>query len=188
MNTSRIPARLAVLASVATALILTGCGSTGATPAASVVAPKASPMGGSPQPRASTRAHTKQWFVEANDANGDGVLTKAEFDEIRAISHAEKDINHDGVVTDAEYVAEWEGRLEKRQAEEREASIKQAYVRYGVLDLDKNADMTIEEFSVSGNRTFSHYDTNGDGVIDERDGTPKDRFGDLATDAPKTNN
>ncbi|MCH6256330.1 hypothetical protein MLD52_07205 [Puniceicoccaceae bacterium K14] len=131
------------------------------------------------------QAHSKEGFMMKYDSDGDGVVSEAEFLEAREISHKEKDLDGDGIVTEAEYVAEWETRLDKELAERREASVKQAYVRYGVLDKDKNQNMTVEEFHVSGNRTFKHYDTDGDGIVTEDDTKPENRFGDLAQNESK---
>lgn len=125
------------------------------------------------------RAHSKEGFMMEYDMDGDGSVSSEEFLAARVVSHQEKDMNGDGVVTEAEYVAEWEIRLDKQLAERREASVRQAHVRYGALDKDKNEDMTVEEFHASGNRTFTHYDTNGDGVVSKDDMKPEDRFGDL---------
>lgn len=125
------------------------------------------------------RAHTKERFMQQYDSDGDGKVSKEEFLAARVISHEEKDLNGDGVVTAAEYVAEWEVRLDKQLAAQREASVKQAYVRFGVLDKDEDNDMTIDEFNASGDRTFGMYDTDGDGVVSEGEAMPERRFGDV---------
>lgn len=131
------------------------------------------------KPAKQARAHTKGAFMQSYDSDGDGVVTTAEFQAAREKSHLDKDMNGDGTITADEYVAEWEVRLEKQLAQRREASIRQAYVRYGTLDKDKDNDMTLKEFHMSGNRTFGHYDTNGDGQVTEDETTPDDQFGDL---------
>ena len=132
--------------------------------------------------------HTKEAFMDSNDENGDGIVSKEEFLAIREVSHAEKDLNRDGIVTEAEYVAEWEQRLDKQMAKQREASVKQAYVRYGSLDKDKNNNMTLTEFHVSGNRSFNYYDTNGDGIVAENESKPEDSFGDLVDSSENKKN
>ena len=129
--------------------------------------------------KSAPRAHTKEAFMESNDEDGDGIVSKEEFLAIREVSHNQKDLNKDGIVTEAEYVAEWEQRLDKQMAKQREASVKQAYVRYGSLDKDKNNNLTLTEFHISGNRSFNYYDTNGDGIVTENESKPEDRFGDL---------
>jgi hypothetical protein len=72
-------------------------------------------------------------------------------------------------VTEAEYVAEYAVRLDAELAATRERQLRQAGVRYGALDSDRNGDMSSAEFNASGARMFSRLDTNADGVIDERD-------------------
>tara|TARA_B100000212_G_scaffold341812_2_gene326196 strand:+ start:8664 stop:9209 length:546 start_codon:yes stop_codon:yes gene_type:complete len=139
--------------------------------------------------KSAPRAHTKEAFMDSNDEDGDGIVSKEEFLAIRELSHAEKDLNRDGIVTEAEYVAEWEQRLDKQLAKQREASVKQAYVRYGSLDTDRNNNMTLTEFHVSGLRSFNYYDTNGDGIVTENESKPENRFGDLVeSNESKKNN
>lgn len=118
------------------------------------------------------KAHSKEGFMMQYDTDGDGKVSEKEFIAARVISHQEKDMNGDGVVTEAEYVAEWEVRLDKQLADQRAASVKQAHTRYRFLDSDKNQDMTIDEFHASGDRTFSRYDTNADGVVTEDEALP----------------
>ena len=72
------------------------------------------------------RPHSKEAFMDSNDTDGDGIVSKEEFLAIREVSYAEKDLNGDGIVTEVEYVAEWEQSLDKQMAKQREASVKQA--------------------------------------------------------------
>ena len=116
--------------------------------------------------------HSKEGVMMTYDTNFDGKVSEAEFLAARVISFKEKDFNGDGVVTEAEYVAEWEIRLDQQLEEQRAASVKQAQSRYGVLDKDKNENMTLDEFHASGERIFSRYDTNRDRIISEGDEEP----------------
>jgi hypothetical protein len=138
--------------------------------------------------KSAPRPHTKEAFMDSNDEDGDGIVRKQEFLAIREVSHAEKDLNRDGIVTEAEYVAEWEQRLDKQMAKQREASVRQAYVRYRSLDKDKNNNMTLTEFHVSGNRSFNYYDTNGDGMVTEIESKPENRFGDMVDSSENKKN
>ncbi len=130
-----------------------------------------------------SHAHSKEAFLLKNDSNEDGVVSKKEFDAARKESYEDKDANGDGVVTADEYVAEWEGRLEKQLEAQRKSSIKQAYVRYGVLDSDENGGMTLEEFNTSGDKTFSRYDANDDGSISEDDTVKKKKAKGCSSDS-----
>ena len=78
------------------------------------------------------------------------------------------DLNGDGKVTETEYVGEFTARMHHGVPE---GQLKQAHVRFGVLDTDKNGDLTLAEFNVSGERMFERLDTNGDGVVDAADTT-----------------
>ncbi|MEM8937611.1 MAG: hypothetical protein AAGC77_14525 [Pseudomonadota bacterium] len=119
-----------------------------------------------------TGAHSKNGFMGTYDVDGDGVVTRAEFDGERAESYDLKDADGDGVVVVEEYVAEYEGRLDQQLADRRKAAIDQTYVRFGVLDSDDSEEMSEEEFNASGERMFTGFDTNEDGVVDEADPEP----------------
>ncbi|MET1755518.1 hypothetical protein ABVV53_08605 [Novosphingobium sp. RD2P27] len=118
----------------------------------------------------SARGHSKDAFMSAYDTNGDGKVSSAEFIAIRGPQHGSFDLNGDGKVDEEEYVTEYKTRLERDLAERREMQLKQAHVRYGVLDTDKNKNMTLAEFNDSGKRMFSRLDSNKDGVVDQNDG------------------
>ena len=85
------------------------------------------------------------------------------------------DLNKDGFVDEAEYVSEYQGRLSaqlaassdtaEHKAEEEVRQIRQAHVRFGVLDSDKDKKMSAEEFAASGARAFAEQDGDGDGVV-----------------------
>ena len=115
------------------------------------------------------RGHGKVDFLKANDANTDGAVSRAEFDAQRTTDYSRDDTNRDGRVTEAEYVSAFTTRLDAELAARRAASVAQAHVRYGILDANKDAAMTRAEFDVSGTRMFTQLDTNGDGVVDDKD-------------------
>ncbi|GGN60685.1 hypothetical protein GCM10011349_42570 [Novosphingobium indicum] len=119
--------------------------------------------------RSTAGGHSKTAFMEAYDANGDGKVSNEEFTAKRADKYKTFDLDGDGNVEEAEYVGEYQGRLDVDLARRRAMQIKQAHVRYGVLDTDEDKNMTIGEFNESGDRMFKRLDTNGDGVIDEMD-------------------
>ena len=113
--------------------------------------------------------HEKADFMADYDANGDGAVTLAEFSAERQAGYNLRDANGDGSVHEEEYVAEYEVRLEQDLASRREMQIKQAHVRFDVLDKDDDEAMTFDEFNASGSRMFSALDTNEDGVVDDAD-------------------
>lgn len=117
--------------------------------------------------------HSKDAFLEGYDLDGDGRVSEAEFYAARDQGYDLRDMDRDGGVAPDEYVAEYEGRLDQDLAEQRDRQLKQAYVRFDVLDDDKDGVMTREEFRNSGKRMFDRLDTNGDGVVDQGDTTER---------------
>ena len=113
--------------------------------------------------------HSKADFFNAYDADDDGKVTNAEYVEVRDRGYDARDPNGDQKVLVDEYVAEYEARLAEDLAATRDRQLKQAYVRFGVLDKDKDGVLTREEFQASGQRMFKRLDNNEDGVVDASD-------------------
>jgi len=148
-------------AAFATAALLTAC----ANDAAKGAGP-ARPAGG----------HGHAAFMGSYDVNRDGVVTRDEYDTVRKQRYMAADTNGDGWLSEAEYVAEFEKRLKAQYTKEGKApderyhnSMKQAYVRFGIVDKDKDGKFTIEEEIAIADKTFKNADTNGDGAVDARD-------------------
>ncbi len=154
---------------LAAALMLTAC-ETVQTASAGDTAPTVTAQAdAAPAPGSVSAGHSKRAFVETYDINGDGHVTLAEFTAEREKGYHVRDADGDGTVHEEEYVSEYEGRLEQELKERHDMQIKQAYVRFDVLDSDDNAEITLTEFNASGDRMFSDLDTNGDGIVDETD-------------------
>lgn len=129
--------------------------------------------------------HGQSDFVTDYDTNKDGAVAKAEFDAIRTARLAGMDTNADGKVDEAEYLAEYLVRLDAQlaassdsaedKAKAREGQIAQTHVRFGVLDKDKDKDLSAIEFNDSGDRSFAGHDGDGDGVV--KAGEPKKNKG-----------
>lgn len=117
-------------------------------------------------------SHTANGMLELYDRSGDGVVDRAEFDAARAATFAATDADGDGQLDLAEYTAEFAGRLDAQRASVRQAGARQAGVRFGALDTDKDDRMTFAEYQVSGKRLFERADTNGDRIVDARDPEP----------------
>ena len=138
------------------------------TPQPTAAAGPAAPAGG----------HGLSAFIGGFDANRDGVVTRQEYDAVRTQRYTAADTNHDGVLGEDEYVAEFEGRLQqqyagKAQDERYAGSIKQAHVRFKILDTDHDGKLTLTEENAIAEKTFQRTDTNGDGKIDQADGEKK---------------
>ena len=138
------------------------------TPQPTAAAGPAAPAGG----------HGLSAFIGGFDANRDGVVTRQEYDAVRTQRFTAADTNHDGVLSEDEYVAEFAGRLQQQYAgraqdDKYAGSIKQAHVRFKILDTDHDGKLTLTEENAIAEKTFQRTDTNGDGKIDQADGEKK---------------
>ncbi|MET0238391.1 MAG: hypothetical protein ABW184_00710 [Sphingobium sp.] len=125
--------------------------------------------------------HEGSAFIHDYDTDKDGSVSRAEFDAVRVARFKATDANGDGIVSEEEYVAEYSARLEKqlaesgeteeRKAEERQRQIRQAHVRFGVLDKDKDARMVQAEYDASGARAFAEQDDDKNGIVTQADAT-----------------
>lgn len=123
--------------------------------------------------------HEGSAFIHDYDTDHDGEVARAEFDAVRVERFKTTDANHDGWISEDEYVGEYSGRLEQqlaasertedKKAEERQRQIRQAHVRFGVLDKDKNAKMVQAEYDASGARAFAEQDNDKDGTVTQAD-------------------
>lgn len=114
-------------------------------------------------------SHTAEGFLELYDADGDGNVARAEFDQRRDEQFARTDSDKDGALGQDEYLSEYEDRLDRRIATLAGGSDRQTRVRFGALDADKDGRMTFDEYQVSGKRTFDLADRNKDGTVDAED-------------------
>jgi hypothetical protein len=129
-------------------------------------------------------SHARDTFIREQDVNADGSVSKDEFKTGRDKQFAGIDANHDGALSHDEYVSEFTARLAKRLAastdtaekkeEERVRQLRQADVRFGVLDTDKSGGITPAEFDYSGWRMFVTHDTNKDGAVSAADPVAED--------------
>lgn len=62
-----------------------------------------------------------------------------------------------------------QSRLTDLMEKRREMSLKQTYVRYGILDQNKDQKLSLKEFQVTGMKTFDEFDKNQDGVVNAID-------------------
>jgi Ca2+-binding EF-hand superfamily protein len=120
-------------------------------------------------------SHSSQGFLELYDEDADGVVTRAEFDKQRQQAFFATDTNGDRLLSADEYLLEFENRLDRQAERVREQQIKQAYVRFGVIDADKSGSMEWNEFLAIGMRGFERWDVNGDGLVSVADPLPTPR-------------
>jgi hypothetical protein len=127
---------------------------------------------------AAAASHSSTTFITEQDLNGDGRVLLEEFKLGRQVEFTRMDFNADGQLSEAEYLGEFEGRLMQRvgkmadpekRKEELQRQMRQAKVRFGVLDADKNGSISLEEFQATGLRMFKLHDRNQDNGVDEVD-------------------
>lgn len=124
-------------------------------------------------------SHARDTFIKEQDQNGDGAVSKDEFATTRQIQFDRMDTDKNGSLSHDEYVGDYKTRLEKTLAastltaekknEERMRQLRQADVRFNVLDSDKSGAITKAEYDYSGWRMFTTHDSNKDGVISAAD-------------------
>ncbi|WP_040309305.1 hypothetical protein [Asticcacaulis biprosthecium] len=124
-------------------------------------------------------SHAITGMIEEYDTNKDGQVTRAEFEAYRQVRFDETDSDKNGELSQDEYVAEFEARLnedlktfdrdEEKRREEYQRQMRQAHVRFGVLDKDKSGRMTFAEFLASGIGMFERQDRDKNGVINQTD-------------------
>jgi len=117
-------------------------------------------------------SHSLEGMLEIYDQDGDGRVSRDEFEQVRAAMFSTADRDGKGRLDFDGYAAEFQQRLERRATETRDAAVRQAKVRFTALDADKDGRMTFAEYQVSGKRLFDRADSNHDGVVDARDPAP----------------
>lgn len=118
-------------------------------------------------------SHSLEGFIDINDLDGDQQVTAAEFKQIRRGIFDGTDTNKDGWVNPEEYTLEFTNRLDRLAKQVRTGQMKQAEVRYGVLNTNKDAGISLDEFSVSGTRIFNGWDLNNDDQVSSVDPLPQ---------------
>lgn len=123
--------------------------------------------------------HEGSAFIRDYDSNQDGQVTRAEFDAVRTLRFKATDANGDGGLSEEEYVGEYSARLEKQLAasprseekkvEERQRQLRQAHVRFGVLDKDNDGKIVQAEYDASGARAFAEQDDDKNGIVTQAD-------------------
>lgn len=118
-------------------------------------------------------SHALEGFIDINDLNGDQQVTADEFRQIRRGIFAATDTSKDGWINPEEYTLEFTNRLDRQAKQVRTNQMKQAKVRYSVLNTNKDAGISLEEFNASGERIFAGWDLNDDGNVSVADPLPQ---------------
>lgn len=131
---------------------------------------------------AQAASHNRDTFIRQQDTNKDGKVTKDEYAAGRDAEFARQDADGNGGLSKEEYVGDFKSRLDgllasepaERREEQRVRELRQADVRFGVLDSDKSGAITRPEFAYTGWNMFAHHDTNKDGFVSADDPVAKD--------------
>lgn len=124
------------------------------------------------KPALPTGGHAGNAFIGTWDDDGDGKVSRAEYEAVRKARFATSDGDHDGSLTVDEYVNEYAVRLDRDIADERAASLKQTDTRFKALDKDEDKFISHAEYDSSGDRAFVHLDRNKDGKVTQEDADP----------------
>jgi hypothetical protein len=122
-------------------------------------------------------SHDLTTFIGEYDLDHNGCVSKEEFALERDRRFAATDIDKDGALTRAEYIDEFRARLEatKPSSENFVRQMRQADVRFGVLDANKDQRISPAEFTHSGWMMFTHHDANENGAVASDDGIPNSK-------------
>jgi len=113
--------------------------------------------------------HNLKGLLKIYDADSDDLVSRNEYDMERKAVFRISDSNKNGWINQEEYLLEFEDRLDTQIKKSRRAAIKQTFVRFDVLDKNKNGNMTFAEYQISGKRSFSRWDRNNDGLVSKAD-------------------
>ena len=119
--------------------------------------------------------HDKKGMFSKYDNNQDGIVSRAEHNQRRRADFDLTDEDNNGWVSQDEYMFEYQNRMDRQIAKTRLAAIKQTYVRFAVLDKDENGQMTIEEYQLSGHRSFNRWDSDKNKIVIMAEALPEPR-------------
>lgn len=115
-------------------------------------------------------------ILDEHDHSKDNNVSWDEYNDSRRSFFDKVDSNKNGTLDTEEYVYEYEGRLDDRIEEDRKGQVKQTIVRFDALDKNDDKVMTWEEFQASADRIWNRWDSNKDGVIDDNDPKPENKW------------
>ena len=111
-----------------------------------------------PGPGAGPMGNPGAKLIERFDTDGDGQVTRQEFDDAHAANFADADANGDGRVTLEEFTA----YRERRRAERMEAMFQR-------FDANGDGAVSVEEFGPNATNRFDALDQNADGVVTQQE-------------------
>ncbi|MCG8503157.1 MAG: EF-hand domain-containing protein [Sphingomonadales bacterium] len=102
------------------------------------------------------------FFMEELDLDGDGRITRGEFDSHRASRFSDADTDNSGSLDADEMSKAADVRREERRARREAAKKARMFSR---LDADKSGTISPDEFSTPADKAFARMDRDGDGVV-----------------------
>lgn len=122
-----------------------------------------------------TGGHAGNAFIGAWDDDGDGKVSRTEYETVRVARFATTDSDRNASLTIDEYLNEYAVRLDRDIADERNASMKQTDTRFKALDKNGDKFVSRAEYNGSGDRAFVHLDRNKDGRVTQEDADPAEK-------------
>lgn len=124
----------------------------------------------------SAASHFMQGMIDNYDLNGDDRVTSEEYAQVRVARFAATDKNADGTISPAEYLAEFEVRLESMLKASELKKANKAFDHYRKIDNNLDHVITREEYVRAAEAYFSAHDKNSDGLLTSTDGKGR-KFG-----------
>lgn len=127
---------------------------------------------------ASAASHFMQGMIDNYDLDGDKRVTTEEYAQVRVARFAATDTDGNGTISPAEYLAEFEVRLESMLKKSELRKTDKAFKGYRTMDGNLDHVVTREEYVRAAKAYFKKHDKNGDGLLSKADSKSR-RFGRL---------
>ncbi len=118
---------------------------------------------------ANAASHFMKGMIDNYDLNGDGRVTSEEYAQVRISRFAATDKNGDGTINPAEYLAEFEVRLEAMLKASEVKKTNTAFDQYRDMDTNLDHVITREEYVRAAEAFFVAQDKNEDGLLSKTD-------------------
>lgn len=114
-------------------------------------------------------SHFMKGMITNYDLNGDGRVTSEEYGQVRISRFAATDKNGNGTISPAEYLSEFEVRLESMLKASEINKTNKALNLYREIDRNLDHVITREEYVHAAEAYFSRQDANSDGFLNKAD-------------------
>lgn len=116
----------------------------------------------------SSAATQGRWVKELSGDKTATSITKAQFIE-RFVAPYQPLFAQYKKVDQQQFIAFENQKLDEMIQSHRDASIKQAHVRFGVINKNKDDKISLKEFQDLGLKSFENFDKNADGLVNAED-------------------